>query len=116
MIPRGNFGHDASVDRMQVYLTVQRMGDQPTFAAEKCYARFIAAGFNAKDIHERRIIPCQSEPCPRSRLTGAAGNLCKAQNLALLYAAQSRPCVGFIYVWTEYLTNAKRSRKRERIF
>jgi hypothetical protein len=80
---------------------MQNVGNKAPIGAIQCHAGLIAAGFYTKNNHRRRMIH---------------RTLCKPPNLALLYAAQSRPCAGFIYAWTEYLNNAKRSRKRERVF
>jgi len=105
MVPRGDLWDNAAVSCMQVHLTVQGMRDQSSLGAVKGNSGLIATGFNSKGYsltyHRERMI---------------TRTLCKPPNVRLVCSAESRPCAGFIYVWTEYLNNAKRSIKRERVF
>ena len=101
MVPGGDFRYHTAIDRVQVDLAVQTMRNKAPISAIQRHTGLVTAGFDAENDHRRRIIH---------------RSLCKPSNPALSYAAGSRPCAGFIYVWTEYLNNAKRSRKRERVF
>ena len=119
MVARGDLRDHAAIDCVQVDLAMQGVRQQALLGAEQRHAGLVAAGFYAKNIHTASGHTHSSAwpiPTPAAGIRALTPILCKAPNPALLYAAQSRPCAGFIYVWTEYLNNAKCSRKRERVF
>ena len=47
MVTGGDLRHDTAVHRVQVDLTVQRVGQQPFFRAIQGHAGLVAAGFYA---------------------------------------------------------------------
>ena len=51
MVARGDFRHDAAIDRMQVHLAVQSLREEPVLGVVERDAGLIAAGFQSKDNH-----------------------------------------------------------------
>lgn len=51
VVARGQLGHDAAVDAMEVDLTEQRVGQQAAFAVVKGDAGFVAGRFQSQHAH-----------------------------------------------------------------